>query len=269
MFYTLAPSALLSGYVRFFWVFEGDASAGKPYIHRSMADCCAEIVFNYRARLDPLESGSHPGSSFYSGIHGPTQTFRRFAANDNFGIFGAYIYPFAIPLFFGTPCKALHNQLLDIQSLLGSRGLELEEKIMNAKNHLERKEILSSFLEQQLIRNLQPASSIILSMNNIIHSGGTMNIGELAKESFLSRRQFGRRFREYSGLSPKLFSRITRFQTTLEEYGKKHKSLTGIAYDCGYYDQSHFIKDFIEFSGFQPSHYFSGMAPEGTAWKDQ
>lgn len=47
----------------------------------------------------------------------------------------------------------------------------------------------------------------------------------------------------------------------------KKKSLTDIAYDCGYYDQSHFINDFKEFSGYHPSQYFSGQT-EGTTWKD-
>ncbi len=82
----------------------------------------------------------------------------------------------------------------------------------------------------------------------------------------LCTRQFERRFKEYSGFSPKLFSRITRFQSSLDSFGNKDKSLTDIAYDCDYYDQSHFINDFKEFSGYHPSQYFSGQA-EGTAWK--
>lgn len=43
------------------------------------------------------------------------------------------------------------------------------------------------------------------------------------------------------------------------------KSLTDIAYDCGYYDQSHFINDFKEFSGYSPKVYFSGNA-EGSEY---
>ena len=60
------------------------------------------------------------------------------------------------------------------------------------------------------------------------------------------------------GFPPKLYSRITRFQAALGEYGSG-KSLTDIAYDCGYYDQSHFINDFREFSGYNPKVYFSGQ----------
>jgi AraC-like DNA-binding protein len=58
-----------------------------------------------------------------------------------------------------------------------------------------------------------------------------------------------------------------RFESALEEYGNRNKSLTEIAYDCGYYDQSHFIHEFKEFSGHHPRHYFMGKA-EGVEWKD-
>ncbi|TXJ23716.1 MAG: AraC family transcriptional regulator [Chitinophagaceae bacterium] len=84
---------------------------------------------------------------------------------------------------------------------------------------------------------------------------------------YLSTRQFERNFKEFAGFSPKLYSRIIRFQSAIEQYGQTGKSLTEIAYDCGYYDQSHFIHDFKEFSGLHPRHYFGGKA-EGTSWKD-
>jgi methylphosphotriester-DNA--protein-cysteine methyltransferase len=74
-------------------------------------------------------------------------------------------------------------------------------------------------------------------------------------------------FKHFSGFSPKLFSRIIRFQSALNHYGKKEKKLTEIAYDAGYYDQSHFIQDFKEFSGHSPKEYFSGKT-ETTQWRD-
>jgi len=52
----------------------------------------------------------------------------------------------------------------------------------------------------------------------------------------------------------------------LTYYGNRNLSLTQIAYDAGYYDQSHFIRDFKDFSGHHPRHYFFGEA-EGTEWK--
>ena len=60
------------------------------------------------------------------------------------------------------------------------------------------------------------------------------------------------------GLSPKTFIRITRFQEVFKKIRQQGvKDLTGLAYEYGYYDQSHFIRDFQAFSGVNPRKFFS------------
>ncbi|MBO9660186.1 MAG: helix-turn-helix domain-containing protein [Chitinophagaceae bacterium] len=54
----------------------------------------------------------------------------------------------------------------------------------------------------------------------------------------------------------------------MASFGNEYRTLTEIAYQCGYYDQSHFIHDFKEFSGYHPRHYFKGDT-EGTRWKEK
>ena len=129
-----------------------------------------------------------------------------------------------------------------------------------------RLQILSQFLEKRLANDHREEPLVFASIGHIIHRRGLVNVRELARENFLSDRQFERKFKEFSGFSPKLFARISRFQATLKEYGSG-KSLTAIAYDCGYYDQSHFINDFKEFSGYNPKVFFNGLA-EGSEYLD-
>ncbi len=104
-------------------------------------------------------------------------------------------------------------------------------------------------------------------IQNIILNKGTIQVNAMAKKYYLSERQFERQFQEFSGFNPKKFSRIVRFQSAMSQYGNMVKSLTDIALDCGYYDQSHFIHDFKEFSGHHPKKYFSGNS-EATKWRD-
>jgi transcriptional regulator GlxA family with amidase domain len=78
----------------------------------------------------------------------------------------------------------------------------------------------------------------------------------LSQQVNLGRRQLERNFLVATGLTPKLLTRIVRFQNTLNRIeNSSDPSLTGIAYASGFYDQSHFIKDFKEFSGFNPREY--------------
>ena len=105
---------------------------------------------------------------------------------------------------------------------------------------------------------------VCASIRKIIDDRGLVNVRSLAREYFFSDRQFERKFKEFSGFSPKLYARINRFQAAPKQYGSG-KTLTSIAYDCGYYDQSHFINDFKEFSGYNPKVYFTGQA-EGSEY---
>ena len=59
------------------------------------------------------------------------------------------------------------------------------------------------------------------------------------------------------GLSPKQLSKTIRLQTTLKTLLNQKKSkLTDLAYENEYFDQSHFIKDFKEFTGISPKEFY-------------
>lgn len=266
-YYVVQPPTKLAKFVRFFWVFEDDTILDTPYIYRSMADGCAEMIFHYQGSFKELTDKGNIKQS-YSLIHGQSQVFRRFITNENFGIFGVYLYPFTIPLLFNIPSYAASNQMPDMETLLGAEGKELEKKMMLAPGNSKRVEIVSHFLEKRLLQNPLKDTNVLASINYVIHSKGVANVQQLAEKFNLSTRQFERKFKEYSGFSPKLFSRIIRFQAALKEYeNRKYKSLTEITHECGYYDQSHFIHDFKAFSGYHPKHYFSGKA-EGVEFRE-
>ncbi|PSR56691.1 AraC family transcriptional regulator [Adhaeribacter arboris] len=268
IYYTLPPAPELARYVRFFWVLESEASVSQPYIHRSMADGCAELIFHYKGQFNELVAADKTEKSFTAGLHGPSQTFRRFAIEQGFGIFGVYLYPFALTQLFSIPAVEVKNQMPDMASLLGAEGKDLEDKIMTAPDNNTRRQLLSGFLQKKLSKNyIKQPPPVFASIQAIIQNKGLLSVNQLAEQASLSPRQFERTFKTHSGFSPKLFSRIIRFQAALNEYGNQQKSLTQISYACGYYDQSHFIHDFKEFSGHHPRLYFSGQSAE-SAYRD-
>jgi len=265
-FYTIQPPASLSRYVLMFWELESDASAERPYIHRSMADGCAELIFHYKGRFDELLADNRVEKSFISGIHGQSRKYSRFITCESFGIFGAYLYPFALPALFSIPASEVSDYMPDLSSIFGREGNNLEYRIITAPDNTSRANILASFLESKLANNRTTQPPVFSAVHHIIWARGLVNIEKLAAQYFLSTRQFERNFKLSAGFSPKLYARIIRFQAAMANYGNVGKSLTEVAYECGYYDQSHFIHDFKEFSGHHPGYYFSGKA-EGTEWK--
>lgn len=264
---TINPPPKLAKFVRSFWILEDEVHPGKPYIHRVMADGCAEMIFHYQTAFDEIFDNDKIETSFHSGLHGQSQYFRRFIVRQNFGIFGVYLYPFVLPLLFSMPSNELSNEMPDLPTLLGKEGLILEERMMLAKNNEERVRIISEFLERRIGKNYLDEPAVFSTISYIIKTKGIANVQQLAEKSCLSTRQFERKFKTFSGFSPKLYSRIVRFQSALNMYGNAEKSLTEIAYECGYYDQSHFIHDFKEFSGQHPGLFFSGKA-EGAEYRE-
>lgn len=263
VYLTFQPPPQLARHVRMFWVFEYDVPEGQPYVYRSMADGCAEMVFHYRGDFSEVDSTDyHPAV-----LHAQTNRHRRFLTHGSFGIFGAYLYPTALPQLFGLSSSAFSNQMPQLTDFLGAEGRFLTEQIMTAPSHKQRVQLLSEFLQQRLGEREQEETAAHVAVKHIIRVNGQVDVASLASRICLSTRQFERKFKEFSGFSPKIYTRIIRFQRALTEYGNKQLNMTEIAYQCGYYDQSHFIHDFREFSGYHPRQYFSGR-PEGIEYRE-
>jgi AraC-like DNA-binding protein len=101
----------------------------------------------------------------------------------------------------------------------------------------------------------------ILHALQIIHdTKGSIKVEELAYQVCNSKRNFERNFKSITGLTPKEYIKNTRFAKSLELM-KTDESLTGIGYDCGYYDQSHFTHQFKEIAGVSPEQYTEVIQP--------
>ncbi|MCC6453254.1 MAG: helix-turn-helix transcriptional regulator [Acidobacteria bacterium] len=267
LYRTYIPSALLAPYVRFFWALEADASCDEEFVHRSMADGSVEIVFHYRGAFDEISRTGSLESSPLSNIQAQSTRPRRFATREKFGIFGAYLYPFAIPRFFGLPASDFTGLAPDLWSALGNEGKELAEMVNCAASNEQRVAIVTRYFERRLSLVNRALPPLHRAVRSIIDAKGDVNIAHLSREYSLSIRQFERKFKEIAGLPPKLYSRVIRFQAATQFRLDGVRDLTEIAYACGYYDQSHFIKEFREFSGYTPKEYFWNSA-EGTQYME-
>jgi AraC-like DNA-binding protein len=264
---TIPSGRKLERYVRFFWILEsGQLQA--PYVFRTMADSCTELLFHYRGTFHEIKTDGKQEVSFLSGIQSQSGIWRRFVTNEPFGIFGVYLYPYAATVFLNAAPKELTGLMPDLETLLGTTGRELEERMILARNNRVRLHILSAFLKTRLEGNHIEDHPAKAAVRFVIGSKEQHRVDELAKRFHLSERHFSRVFKEYAGISPKLCMRITRFEAACSEFGQSGtKSLSRIAHEFGYYDQSHFIREFKTFSGYEPGEYFSGAA-EGTEWRE-
>lgn len=82
----------------------------------------------------------------------------------------------------------------------------------------------------------------------------------MAQEVCFGVKQFERVFSKNIGLNPKKYLSIVKFQNVLQMKKKfPNANLQRLAYENGYYDQSHFTHDFKNLTGLSPKDFFSNM----------
>lgn len=135
---------------------------------------------------------------------------------------------------------------------------ELFDRVQGCSTTGERKGVIEEMLRRILRRSNHPDRPAEVSARSavemIAESGGTIRVGTLADDLGVGRKRLVRIFDREVGISPKKIARIIRFQRSLQVL-RTSNSLAEAAYEIGYYDQAHFIREFRELSGRTPGDW--------------
>jgi len=169
----------------------------------------------------------------------------------DFNVFGVEFVPFGTRAFFNMSNHTEPH--INPEDLGDKEFIALDEKIHNARDNEERRQLMDEFLikrmEQKIATgiNMQRMEDVF---DDIDESNTT---GDMASNACLGPKQFTRVFSEYVGMSPKSYQRLLRFHRALAQMNEGKDSLSDIAYDCGYYDLAHMANDFHQLCGYSPS----------------
>lgn len=154
---------------------------------------------------------------------------------------------------FGVPSSEVTNHTYDADAVLGKPIRELEQRLGNSETFQERVSVANYFFAERS-KHAQAVDRMAFAANQIMSSSGKLPSAELATQAGIGVRQFQREFSARFGASPKLFSRMVRFQNALDTKARSSiKSWTDVAHEFGYYDQMHMVHDFKEFTGESPT----------------
>ncbi|WCL50624.1 AraC family transcriptional regulator [Leptospira sp. GIMC2001] len=173
--------------------------------------------------------------------------------------FSIRFYPYGFAHLVKTQLKTLANKETPIDFLFPKdMANELEYSIINAKNTEQRIEIFENFLRSLITKPLEIDALVKSTLDTIIESIGSQSINGILDEKISLRRKLERKFTKYIGVSPKQLGRLIRFQAALKLLlSGESENLTDIAHQFEYYDQSHFIKDFKDFTGISPKNFLN------------
>ncbi|MBK8503990.1 MAG: AraC family transcriptional regulator [Saprospiraceae bacterium] len=148
------------------------------------------------------------------------------------------------------------NARENLNDVLKGEFVNMEEKLLEAPTDTRRIEYLEAILLNKLRNKSYVMDGVDRAANIIIDRYGNVSVSDLLEDAYMSRRKFERHFLKRVGLSPKYYARIRRYGTIcMQIAGQRSVNWDEVLYQVGYYDQSHFIKDFKEFSGKSPSEY--------------
>ena len=260
------PHSILQDSVKCFWVHESEDSAASE--QDIVPDGCVEVIFNFGSPyllrtatgLSPL-----PGA-FIVGFQDQTMSI----------VIRGRVRVVAARLFAWGALALLQDNVTTLTNTTTALGPQWNAlvrglKILVARGSYEEavKSLEDFLVNQELVRKYD-LKLIRTAAKLLDQSKGQYRISELADYCALSVRQLERGFQRVLGTSPKNYARTVRFHEAQRKLMfAPDTELTGLAYDCGYFDQAHFIKDFKKFTGKTPSEYAEQMRKFQEILKDK
>lgn len=222
----IAPSAPLARFVKCFWRLRGHAGDAPP-VERILPDGAFELVFHFG---DPFlaNGAAQPHAILVGQIRRPTLV----TPSGNADVLGVRFHVGGAAAFFREPMSEYRdhilpayggtNEILDVQTI--------------------------AFVERFLLRRLAPPDRwdiVREAIALIARHRGRLRSRELTRITGRTERTIERAFSECAGMTPKTFSRLTRF----------HAYLADPLQDHGYFDESHLIHEFHAFAGVTPARF--------------
>ena len=248
----------LTSYVQLVWMMESETKEDIFPKEQIMPDGILEFVTHVKdpwmTTVHGEESKVQPKSFMISQMKKSIEI----ESKGETGLVSVRFFPWGAYHFFDYPVNSFVDDTISAKELWPDHY----DKFINGFNnedHWEGKvNLVQEFLLERLKENKKNNKALDDAVKLIRQSKGQLSIADVTMHVNLSKKQLERYFLPALGTTPKTFARISRFLNichSLEEH--KNKTLTELSYECGYFDQAHFIKEFSEFSGYTPKEYFA------------
>jgi AraC-like DNA-binding protein len=224
------------------------------------------LIISFGPTIDVTDPGDPYGSlerhsSFVAGLH-DSYAVTEHAGKQN-GV-QVDLTPLGAFQFFGLPMSAVAHRVTPFEDVFDREAPLLAERLYEGPTWEARFSLLDATIAARLAERLPASPDVAWAWRRLSETDGRVAVGALTDELGCSRRHLTARFREQVGMPPKTFARILRFDRAVRRLRRDgEERLVEIAYDCGYYDQAHFNRDFRRFAGSTPSEFLARRLPDG------
>lgn len=249
MFYKrIEPHISLKPFIECYWVIESDSNPGQER-EKIIPDGFVEIIYHYG---DSYKVSSQGGWEEQKDKLLGGQIDKHFYIENTgrTGMIGIKLKPEAAALLFDLDMSIYTNKVTSLSKISAMTEVST---LFDGHDH---DEIIRKIEHYFLARISKITPHLIQkAVSMIFEQNGMLSVQELSEYLKIGQRQLERYFKRYIGLSPKKYARIIRFNYIFELIKKKDHNWQDLVFNAGYYDQSHFIKNFQEFTGEDPTKY--------------
>lgn len=158
--------------------------------------------------------------------------------------------------FLHFPVVELNDQVIEADLVFAQSIAQLREQLLETLSTKDKFAIVYQWLLTRFKPEFLPVPAIRHTLG-LIHRSPTLDsLKSITGNIGYSQKHLIHLFKKYVGFRPKQYQQITRFNLALAQIEKgQSPTMTALGYDCGYYDQAHFIKEFKKFAGFSPKRF--------------
>jgi len=257
-FHYFPPSEILKPYVRHYYLFRSTGAG--TFADTVFPSGDMEMIFNLGAGTWATGDRSNPRIELWGQITRPL-AIRSVGMQTMLGV---RFFSHSAAYFLDETIGDFNDQVSDLGAILGNPVTRLHEQLQATNATPDRLALLETFLVGRLDQR-EKRSGKIDKVGHILktmtRSPAEVRINSIADQHGITSRYLNKLIFQHTGLSPISFHKIRRFQYSLKLVARNDQPLTSIAYESGYFDQSHFIKEFKSFTGLTPSAYLKNISP--------
>lgn len=254
------PSEILKPYIKHYYIFESDSDI--EFQDTVFPSGEMEMIFNLGdgiwESLKDEKFHKTPKIELWGQITKPLAI----KSKGKHTMLGIRFYTHSAAYFFNDEVGVFNDQILNLEDVIGKPITTLHLQLLETSDIKKRIELIETFLIKKLITNdkkSQKIQKVAHILSSLIRDPSENNINIVAAKYGMTPRYLHKLVFQHTGLAPKSFNKIRRFQHSLKLITDNNSPLTSIAYDCGYFDQSHFIRDFKSFTGTTPTAYMENQ----------
>ncbi|WP_303583662.1 helix-turn-helix transcriptional regulator [Flavitalea sp. BT771] len=178
------------------------------------------------------------------------------AVNDDAALIAVLFKPFAIGPAFKLSARELKNEPIELNCWNPQKAMALNLQLIHAPSTAEKMEVLHHFVLTQVTSNRRECEIVRYATDKMLEDPKTDVLAQILQELRLTERTFQRIFKKYVGIAANEYRRICQFQMAFYQLkAGQFDKLTDVAYANGYFDQSHYIRSFKEFTDTTPNDY--------------